>query len=755
MNITKSIQIFSTFAFFFSLSAAGAQYSDPEILFSTPLLDLNDFQIVDYNNDGHLDVVANTSSLFGKNNHLIEGSGTGLELVYSQNVGAISGVMNFYDFDNDGDSDLIQDRKVFENSDNNFILRVELSSINYREVTFYDMDGDGLVDIVPGIRFFSSVATYPYYKNLGNFNFEQVGSDTYLSNPTTILISDLDKDGNNEIINVDVNLVQVFTLLDDNTVENFDYNFYFESDNVLLGDIDGDGCEELINYDETSIKIFFYKNGTFQPYTFNSEPFIKEILLYDYDKDGVNNLIINNNSFLFLEFDGQNLNVDKILNGPESPWEYGKSKIIELDEKSVLLRDKFDAIYQFDLENENLTDGTSITDQFSEYFSPFTHIQENKNIGYPIVKDSILQSFKLTPISHNKIYTTTALKKKVKSMILVELEDNTPVYIISYVDDNGVYIVDAEDPKNEEINIPKFILSSPPIFYVNKVKNGLSVIAKDEMGVHSIEFDIDYQVSFLTELDNFSRNLIEVDLNHDGMKDILRVTNFTLMYSQKTANGYGQFTFLHDNQDLITPTYPIILDYNMDEEIEIIVAGNSKIKVISIDSDFNTEEKIKDVDGAFVLNFTGFLNDNTISLYKTNGHISIFSDLKKYIETDEVDINLITDPHYICASYFHDIDQDDDLDVILRNSTLLAVALNGNVLQLPEKTNVAEIYPNPTNGLIYFKSDSKPKILAIYDMNGNIMPSNDNLIGQPNGVYIVKALVNDKIEKFRIVKVQY
>jgi hypothetical protein len=68
------------------------------------------------------------------------------------------------------------------------------------------------------------------------------------------------------------------------------------------------------------------------------------------------------------------------------------------------------------------------------------------------------------------------------------------------------------------------------------------------------------------------------------------------------------------------------------------------------------------------------------------------------------------------------------------------------------------IYPNPTNGILYFSNDNKTILVTIYDFQGKLLLSKmlDNntidISGFQNGIYLLKTIDLDKVTINKVIK---
>ena len=754
----KKKRISQILTLLFCITIAGSsfsQYDDPMPIFSTPLAGLYNYKIIDYNYDGILDIVANTGESGGHYVYFIKGSASGLMLEKSCQIIGTGEIFELFDFDNDGDIDIFSKRRIFENNNFEFSLKTSFPDIYDEEVLLYDMDNDGFMDIIPGLYIFSNdIEEYPYLRNQGNLNFELVGDTPALSFPSSIDIIDIDNDGRKEIILVD-QYQQIYTLTEGNSVEPFEFQGDINSDKILIGDVDGNGTEDIIAMDKNSgfIIVHFYNKGVPKQKIIDLNIPLGNFLLYDHNQDGIKDILIYGNNTFFMRYNGEEFVVDDPLPSTGFINTYLEIKILELNNTDFFICNNFNSLYIIDIQNGNAV-GTPILEDFTFKAVPITYTNDNSKLGYNFIDNTTLKTLFLDPVTKAKILTSQALLGVLSSIALVEIEDGKPVYILNYENNNGLYIVNANDLTALEIDNPKFTFTNVPRIVVNKIGNEVSVIIMDGLDIYNLTYDNDYTVNYLRDINYYPKSILQVDLNNDGIKELVSISSFEIMYATKQSNGYGDFVKLFNSNNNYIFKKPLFFDYNNDGNLDIVGANSYKFFILSINENFSVQEDSYDIEFAFDVNFAGGLNDNTISLLRTNGHHSLITDIDEFVNTQEADQDIYTEPHHFGYMRLRDIDLDGDNDILITNNFTTSLALNGTISSTNEQYTALAVYPNPTCGIINFKTDKKTELLAIYDVNGNVLPIDSDLSHHPAGIYFLKVLVENKIETISIIKSQ-
>ncbi len=753
MRLIKPILCTVLFVLFCALSTIQAQYSDPQTLFSTPLAEVSEFKVVDYNNDGLNDIVANSGGAGGNYTYFLKGTENSFEIDQRFQFDHTIRKMTFHDFDNDGDLDFYSNNIIYENDNFVFVEKTELSGINPSNIAIYDIDKDGLPDIIPGVSSFNNNIDYPYFKNNGNLEFTNEGDFSTSFGAAQIKIADLDNDGNNEIIRAYIGNIFVHTLVDTNKLDHFEFNNVTTAINIEVGDINGDGIVDLINQNDDQITAYILhgEDFTFKHFDHNNNQ--TRFRLFDYNNDQILDIISYYRDLKFITYKNGELTLEKTLSSNSSGiFSISDSEIFSQGENQFLLHKGFNALYLFDLENDVLSDGSLVLEDFTNSFSLSAITNNNDNLNYAFIEGATLNILKLNPNTHQKEIDQISLKDDVRNARIVELENGNPVYLISYKNDNGLYILDVQQPTFDQINSAVFQFTNVPLTMASKVDKNLSCLIIDGLDIFRLTYDSEYKVEYLRTMDNLPRRIMEVDLNHDGNDDILWISNFSVGYYENTSNGYGDFIQLEiaDNNSFFG--FLKLMDIDEDGEIEIVNTRHSEVKVWELDSNFGFEETSYEVENASHTQFTGNLDENIISLYRNDGHISIIYDFQDFLNSGNTDIDLMIDPIFGGSSFFRDLDSDGDRDIVIDNYYSLSVSLFGDEVATTEISQDLILYPNPTNGYFNIKSNEDVKIQAIFNSKGERISDKTDLEGMPSGIYFIQLKKANKTQVVKIIK---
>lgn len=159
-----------------------------------------DLAVADSDNDGDRDVIVNGSSSQGFITKLYNNNGSGIftEVTTTPFIGTLSGAVEFADFDNDGDKDVIVLGagntsvicKIYQNQGNNsFLESNDLIPTYIASIAIADIDNDTDLDFIIGGTHFTAPTKNPkLYKNnlitLSNTDFENNNFTTSYPNPT-------------------------------------------------------------------------------------------------------------------------------------------------------------------------------------------------------------------------------------------------------------------------------------------------------------------------------------------------------------------------------------------------------------------------------------------------------------------------------------------------------------------------------------------------------------------------------------------
>ena len=250
----------------------------------------------DFNNDGHLDLIAagNVHML------LLTNTGTG-QFLYD----TLNDINNSYccleitDIDNDGDQDILAGVRsensivMFENESNGSFTINTINSnkqgVNSIEVRDYDFDND--LDILSTSQFNDRIEIL-LNQNDGSFNNLLISQNT--DSPSDAFFLDVDSDGDLDVIAAGTEDNKIVQLINQD-------NFIFTEEEISeepeglsrieLGDLNNDGNIDLLalNPTQQSLKIFYQENdGSFSTPVFidNDAGSIQDIHIDDINGDG-------------------------------------------------------------------------------------------------------------------------------------------------------------------------------------------------------------------------------------------------------------------------------------------------------------------------------------------------------------------------------------------------------------------------------------------------------------------------------------
>ncbi len=176
-----------------------------------PGLDLSAVTWGDYDNDGDLDFAMNGRDAGSKfKTYLFRNTGSGFEAVDAGLPGLIAGAIDFGDYDNDGDLDLLLTGRlpnlnnyaaVFENDNGTFSdIYAGLPGIRRGESKWIDFDVDGDLDIMLTGRINDNIDRRTYlYKNNGG-HFSQVHTTLPDVDLSAFDWGDFDSDGDPDLL---------------------------------------------------------------------------------------------------------------------------------------------------------------------------------------------------------------------------------------------------------------------------------------------------------------------------------------------------------------------------------------------------------------------------------------------------------------------------------------------------------------------------------------------------------------------------
>jgi len=264
----------------------------------------------DLDGDGDIDVVAGSSNaIYWYKN--IDGLGNfGTETLITTDVDNLKYVYTS-DLDGDGDLDVLSasysDDKIawYENTDGlgAFGAQQIISTTAYWTHSVYavDLDGDGDKDVLsaskPWITFQTSkIVWYENTDGLGNFSAEKsIASSS--SNFSTLFPSDVDGDGDFDVVISIANLDEIFWVENLDGLGNFGAKKVITTEadyihSIYASDMDGDGDIDVVSASRNDNKIAWYENtdglGTFGAQQVVSDTLMGAytVFLEDFNGDG-------------------------------------------------------------------------------------------------------------------------------------------------------------------------------------------------------------------------------------------------------------------------------------------------------------------------------------------------------------------------------------------------------------------------------------------------------------------------------------
>lgn len=713
-----------------------SQYSEPHTLFETNFARNTIFAIVDYDGDGVEEVVVNTLDNGGYYTYFLEPNNGSYTLEKRIRFPYRIYRLDFYDLDGDGDMDLLSNNWVYENRDLDFIPRVELPELQNFRVEFFDLDQDGLVDIVPGIRFDDALPThYPYFKNAGSFDFSLIGESSFGTFSSNIAVGDIDGDGRHEIIVEFLSDIHVFKVGMDNTILGYE-ELTGESEgteDMVVADITGDGIDDVVGMAESRILAYLFEDGqmTTKELPIFTYSYILKVL--DYDKDGVDEVIMLSNDFNVIQYEDDELIHEVTVDFPHE-YPMRDCGFVFLDDRLIALRPKKNSFWLYEIKNHVIVKNEFLLENFHEYGMVETTLISEGDFGHGYYKDNELHILRIDKSSHEKSIQKIQFNGTLSSIYLTELKIGRPVYLYTYEDDTGLYLMDATHPGVDQDEQPIHNFEEPPYIRINRVGNEISALVVEDLDLYEIEFDGDYSFHFLRSMDYQPHNAYHADLNGDGMKDILWTTDKSMWYSEKLESGYDEFDKIFVDGGLQAADRSLIFDYDGDGDLEI-VSFSGDLKVLDYQSDFEqTDIEIEDLK---YINFAGDLEDDRVAISRNTGEIHICNELKDFVETGESVIDLVLEPHLAGFAYLSDLDQDGDEDIVIRSFFSLSVALFGDVLSSKNYLSGNTVFPNPTHGPIEIRGEGGIQIMAVYDAFGQDLGRLQDLSHLPSGLYYV------------------
>ncbi|MCB6062560.1 T9SS type A sorting domain-containing protein [Flavobacterium psychrophilum] len=803
----KIILLFSMI--FSSLCFSQIQFEDKILIHKdiTPN-DVNDFQIIDFDNDGKSDII----SLSGQGNRKISFYKNEGNDIFSHHL-LISTDNNFSntntyflkvtDINNDGYYDLITNGvnriNVFINNGFNSFTEILVGygtaiNVNYIDVKITDIDNDGFKDIIAERKIDSSNSSDVYWFKNDNLNFYPFTITQYKEIPN---FYDNENDGDLDVIFKNIN--GGISLINNNNNGTFSIptillsssQINFSFDTIDIVDFNNDGLNDIVLYNNLStnnIKLFIKQaNNTYISQTIYIGNF-NYINYFDYDNDNDIDIFTNRGTTL------TNLNNSIYINNNLS-----FTNVIYINDGLILdngNNDYYtgDKVQFTDINNDNIKDVVYCTNNRIGFLKNLT----NNNFISKIISDFSMGIANICNIDNDNFI----------DIVLKETSDNTKTRI-SWFKNLG------------NLNFTQNMLDED-------VGNGLS---DNSINIECGDINNDGNVDLLTGrfyyyLQNGSINSTStinsslypsflIDFDHDNDLDIIG-------FAGNAGSGFGSNILLFKNnstgtsfitQNLINSTALSsfkCVDIDNDNDYDIVQSGNSKIHINSnnsfVTSNLNTSLNSNsytfgDIDNnGFndIICSTGSTNPALKILYNTNNifnEVSVIgnfkypniSDIDNDGDLDIIGFNTSTKRsvllinnnlsfssinlgNYIRDTYSDyeinynivDIDNDGDKDVVMSSKYELIVyssnlsALSTNDFEL--SNNNLYIYPNPV--IDKFKINTTNNIYAIklFDILGkeisavNLSNNEINISFLNKGIYFLKIEFLNSTKTIRLVK---
>jgi hypothetical protein len=263
----------------------------------------------DFNNDGQVDVFG-VRSFFSGPNQLVVLLSTGTDSIeFTENILDLDGTGQAAtgDFDDDGDIDIV----IPTTDDFNIVLLINDGSANFSvqdlnisgssTLKVTDIDNGGDLDII-GINPQTKILSI--FTNTGDLNF-MTSTTTYEDDLELIELADMDNDSDTDIIlGFDNFIGDKVEVLRNNGDDSFtlvvEQNIDFSGgiSDLFISDFDDNGFNDIIVTRGFNC-LAIYNQGNFATTTdglFGSGELMRQIFIYDFDKDGRKDAILGTNT---------------------------------------------------------------------------------------------------------------------------------------------------------------------------------------------------------------------------------------------------------------------------------------------------------------------------------------------------------------------------------------------------------------------------------------------------------------------------
>ncbi|MCD4682904.1 MAG: FG-GAP-like repeat-containing protein [Bacteroidales bacterium] len=757
----------------------------------------------DLDGDGDIDVLTG----FFYDNHIIEwhenidGNGNfGTQHIITSSAGRVGSLFTI-DIDGDGDIDVLSTTGCqgeilwYENIDGNGnfgfkqVVATELNGAG--SVYAADIDGDDDMDVLSSSAYDDMLLWFENTDGNGDF-WEQIIISNTVDHPGSVYTSDVDNDGNMDVLAIAYWGDQV--IWHENTNGGGDFGeLQVISDSVdspksvYAADLDNDGDVDVLSASYNDNKIAWYDNidgnGNFGEQQIISTSVTSATSVYaaDFDNDGDMDVLAaagNGDSIIWFE------NTDGSGN-------FGTQKII------TTLTDFPTDVYAFDLNGDGDMDVLSVSnnDEKIAWYENFTleilahpqslEICPNYSTSFTVMaKDASNYQWQVNEgngfadLINNTIYsgvTTDTLQITTASITMSGFQYRC---VLSNqggsinTNEATLTVEDFENPvissihNNQSLDLNDNCEASLPDYT-------LDVIASDNCDSN---LDITQTPNAGTSISGLT-NTVTLMVTDDAENSASVSFNVEVMDNTApviTSTHNNQSLILNDNCEASLPDYTldVIANDNCDSNLDIIqtpIGGTS----ISGLTNTVTLTVTDDADNSASISFNVEVLDNTAPnlICIENITIELEEGQGTYIVNGNEFNPVIIEDNCSIESFSNNINNSETLDsekLSFGTTTIIWTARDKSNNQSECSFDITinfyrgiHIYPNPTKGIVFFEfSRSDVEKIKIFDMNGKsifekkVIKQNENVDFFPlsTGLYFIQILTNSEVFTYKVVK---
>lgn len=702
------------------------------------------------------------------------------------------------DLDNDGDQDLINSTYFgvfwYKNMDGlgNFAAAQPVTTPETSATDFEakDMDGDGDIDIVTNSGTTNSIAWFENMDGQGNFSEEHIIT-TDIATYTKIYVADLDGDGDMDILTSDYTNDDVSWFKNINGQGDFGPKQVISTDvqrpqGISAADIDGDGDLDVLATSQLfDHKLVWFENlngqGSFGPERFVSPDIQSQSLVTtaDLDNDGDLDVISGAYSQGIIYW-------YKNLNGLGS---FGPEQ--QITNQIEYLRD----INLADLDNDgdlDLMSASATDDKIAYYlntngqgnFGPQQVVVEINGTNRPYT----IMSIDIDGDGDKDILSASNGDDKIawlenldglgnfSAPKTISLQLNYPISVnAADIDGDGDMDVVSESHYDRKVgwfenmdgqgssfiaHIFSPLISSPLVTYPMDVDNDgdIDLVSGGDYGLIWYE-NTNGQGNFgpIRVINNAAFSIESVraaDLDGDGLLDLVSADWIDNVLFWHKNNGGGNFGPQQIISTEISGSLSVIItDLDNDNDQDVLVSSFEDHSAIwfenidgqgtfgplrainnNTDGSFEVYAKDLDSDGDMDVLIASF-SSNTIFWHENLGNGNFGPEL---IVSSQV--------NNTTSVFADDFNNDGKMDVLASSYSLDEIIWfeNHGPLSIEENTaTLFNIYPNPTNGLLYINSTISISEISVYNNLGQLLFTSEetnqiDISALSDGIYFVK-----------------